>query len=418
MQNRIIMHIDVNSAFLSWSAVYRLQHGENIDLRNIPSIIGGNQATRHGIVLAKSESAKVLYNIKTGEAVWQSKQKCPELVVVSPDYWIYTQCSSALIEMLRNYSDRIQIFSIDECFLDYTGMEKVFGDPLDAAFSIKESVKKTLGFTVNIGVSSNKLLAKMAGELKKPDMVHTLYPDEIKSKMWPLPVEELYMCGKQTAPKLHKLGIYTIGDLATYDLEFLKYKLKSWGMMLWNYANGIEDSAVDPRGSIPYIKGVGNSTTIHFDVDDPETAHKVLLSLCETVGMRLRHGGFCCRLVSVSIRTSELISYSHQKKIHVPTDCTNAIYKTACKLFDEAWKGELIRGLGIRVSDLCTNEFIQLSFLEENWERIRKLDEVIDQVRKKYGSRSVFRSTFLHSRLSPITGGVIEESNFIMSSIL
>jgi DNA polymerase IV len=418
MSKRIIFHIDANSAFLSWSAVYALQHGAKVDLREVPSVVGGNQATRHGIVLARSIPSKK-FGIATGEPIIHAKQKCPGLIIVPPDYWLYMQCSNAMISILKDFSDRIQIFSIDECFLDYTGMEKVLGDPIIAANEIKERIKRELGFTVNIGISNNKLLAKMGGDLKKPDQVITCYPEEIEKKLWPLPVEELYMCGRQTAPKLYAMGINTIGDLARFDKDFLTYKLRSWGIMLWHYANGIEDSEVKPGGSIPYVKGIGNSSTIHFDVEDKNIAHKVLLSLIETVAMRLRNGKYCCRLISVSIRTSELRSYSHQKKLFIPTDCTNDIYKTACKLFDEAWKGEAVRGLGVRVSDLCTNEFIQLSILERNNERLRQMDQAIDSIRMKFGSRAVFRSTFLHSRLAPVTGGIVEEeSNFIMSSIL
>lgn len=415
-KKKIIFHIDANSAYLSWEAVYRLQHGEGTDLREIPAVVGGNQATRHGIVLAKSIPTKK-YGIQTGEPLMQARRKCPGLVVVPPRYEMYMQCSAAMIDIMKDYSDKIQLFSIDECFLDYTGMEKVLGNPVEVAHKIRERVKKELGFTINIGISTNKLLAKMAGELKKPDMVHTLFPEEIPMKMWPLPVEELYMVGRATAPKMHAMGIYSIGDLAVFDLELIKYKLKSWGIMLYNFANGIEGSDVDPNGSVPYIKGIGNSTTIHFDVEEKYTAYKVLLSLVETVAMRLRYGGFCTRLISVSIKTSELKSYSHQKKFSIPTDCTNVIFETACNLFDNAWKGEPIRHLGVRVSELCTNEFVQLSLLENSREKQRKVDRAVDEIRRRHGAYSIIRSVFLHSRLSPLTGGVVEDFP-VMTSIL
>ncbi len=415
-KKRIIFHIDANSAYLSWEAVYRLQHGEAVDLREIPSVVGGNQATRHGIVLAKSIPSKK-YGVKTGEPLIQARRKCPNLVVVPPRYELYMQCSSAMIDVLKDYSDKIQLFSIDECFLDFTGMDALLGDPLEVAHGIKERIKRELGFTINIGISSNKLLAKMAGELKKPDMVHTLYPEEMPSKMWVLPVEELYMVGRATAPKLNQMGIYTIGDLAKTNIDLLKYKFKSWGLMLYAYAHGIEDTPVNNDGAVPYIKGIGNSCTIHFDVEDRETAHKVLLSLVETVAMRLRHGGFCCRLVQVSIRTSELASYGHQRKFHVATDCTNEIYAEACRLFDRAWRGEPIRHLGVRVSELCGNDFIQLSMLEESWEKQRLVDRAVDKIRLKHGSYSIFRAGFLHSRLAPMQGGVVEDFP-VMTSIL
>ncbi|AUS96718.1 DNA polymerase IV [Clostridium thermosuccinogenes] len=416
MNDRIIMHVDANSAFLSWSTVYALQHGGTVDYREIPSIVGGNQATRHGIVLAKSIPAKK-YGIQTGEPVVQALRKCPSLVVIPPEYHVYMQCSSAMLEILKDYSDRIQVFSIDEVFLDYTGMEKVLGDPVKVAHHIKDRIKKELGFTVSIGISTNKLLAKMASDLKKPDAVTTLYREEIPFKMWKLNVRDLYMVGAATEAKLMKMGIYTIGDLANTEVEYLRYKFKSWGEVLWCYANGIENSEVKPEGEIPYVKGIGNSCTIHFDVEDRETAHKVLLSLVETVGMRLRHGNFCCRLVQVSIKTNELKSYSHQRKFFVPTDCTNAIYEEACRLFDEAWKGEPIRNLGVRVSELCGNDFVQLSMLEKDYEKQRKIDKAIDGIRMKFGSLSVFRAGFLYSRLSPLQGGIVEDFP-VMTSIL
>lgn len=419
MDNRIIMHVDANSAFLSWSAVDLLQHGDDktVDLRTIPSIIGGNQASRYGVVLAKSIPSK-RFNIQTGEPVIQAKQKCPGLVVVPPNYFLYMKCSVAMVEILKEYCDQLQVFSIDEAFLEFSNMRLLYGnDYLKTASEIKDRIKNELGFTVSIGISYNKLLAKQASEFKKPDGVSTCFPEEIKEKLWPLSIRELYMCGAATEEKLHGMGIYTIGDLANTDLAWVKYKLKSWGVMLYAFAHGVEESPVKPDGAIPYIRGIGNSCTIHFDVEDKETAHRVILSLVETVGMRLRHAGFCCKLVQVSIKTSELKSYSHQRKFCVPVDCTTAIYEEACRLFDVAWKGEPIRHLGVRVSELCGNDFVQLSFLEVNWENKRLVDRAVDKIRYKFGSNSIIRAGFLHTRLAPLQGGVVDEFP-IMTSIL
>ena len=420
MKDRVIFHVDVNSAFLSWSAVHALQHGASVDFREIPSVVGGNQATRHGIVLAKSIPSKE-YGIKTGEPIIQAKQKCPGLVVVPPDYYCYERCSRAMNEILREYTDKVQIFSIDESFLDMTDTLHLFGnDPVEVATKIKDRIKNELGFTVSIGISDrNKLLAKMASELKKPDAVSTIYHNEIQSKMWPLPIRDLYMVGRATEKKLISMGITTIGDLANMDIEFVKYKLKpAWGTMLWNFSNGIEESPVKPEGSIPYIKGIGNSTTIKFDITEKKDAYKVLLSLTEMVAMRLRSVKYCCSVVSIWIRTNELSGYSHQKKLYVPTDETMKIYKSACRLFDEAWQGEPIRALGIRVSDLCSNDFVQLSLFENYSEKKRKLDRLVDGLRIEYGSHSIYRSCFLHSGFPPVTGGISEENNFVMTSIL
>lgn len=415
--NRLIFHIDVNSAYLSWEAVYRLQHGSEIDLREIPAVVGGDVESRHGIVLTKSIPAKK-YGIQTGETLFEARQKCPELVVVPPHYELYMMSSNAMVGILKEYTPAIQRFSVDECFLDFTKMEHLYSDPVELAYRIKDRIKGELGFTVNIGVSNNKLLAKIGSDLKKPDMVHTLFPLEIKDKMWPLPVEDLFMVGRATAPKLHGLNINTIGDLAQYDIDILKARLKSFGLMIWNFANGNEDSDVRPSNFIE-MKGLGNSTTISFDVDNRRTAHLILLSLCEMVGMRLRDTKNCCGLVAVSIRTNEFRNYSRQKKLYYYTDSTKAIWEEICILFDEVWKGEPIRHLGVRVSELCSNEFFQTSFFEDkNTEKYRALDRAVDDIRMRYGSYAAIRGVFLHSGLSAINGGVGEENYPIMTSIL
>lgn len=416
-KKRIIFHIDVNSAFLSWEAAYRIQHGDPVDLREIPSVVGGNEETRHGIILAKSIPAKKS-GIITGETLYNARIKCPELVVVPPRYWLYVLCSNALNEILKHYTPQIQRFSVDESFLDFTNMEHLYPNYMELAEEIKERIKKELGFTVNIGISSNKLLAKVASDFKKPDKIHTLFPPEIKEKMWPLPVEDLFMVGRATTPKLHKLNIYTIGDLASYDVDILRYTFKSHGQLIWNYANGIDTSKVRVSNYIS-MKGIGNSTTIAFDVQDRATAHKILLSLCETVGMRLRDSCNCCNVVSVSVRGNDLISYSRQKKLDSATDSTRKIYEVICCLFDNLWKLNPIRHLGVQVADLCNNDFHQYSLLDTfNYDKDSKLNKAIDEIRLKYGHNAVFRSCFLHSGLNSMCGGVVEEEYPLMSSML
>ncbi|WP_368293699.1 DNA polymerase IV [Dehalobacter sp. TBBPA1] len=417
MSKRIIFHIDANSAYLSWEAVHRLQHGDSLDLRTVPSVVGGNQETRHGIILAKSIPTKK-YGIITGESVFAAKIKCPQLIVVPPNYSLYMQCSTVFGDVLREYSPLIEQYSIDEYFLDYTGMEKVLGDPVTAAYRLKDQIKEQLGFTVNIGISSNKLLAKMGSELKKPDRVHTLFPEEMSTKMWPLPVEELFGVGRATASKLRDRGIQTIGDLANAELQRLELFLKSYGLMIWNFANGRDESFVKINRR-PIIKGIGNSTTIPFDVDDTRTAHLVLLSLVESVATRLRQAEYLTQLVSVSIRTNELYCYSHQRKFFAPTDCTNTIHEIACELFDEIWKKEPIRHLGVRVSELCINRFIQPSLFERDIEKQRAMDHAVDEIRNRFGLKSVFRASFLHSGLGSIAGGTVSDEEYpMMSSLL
>ena len=416
-KEKLIFHVDVNSAFLSFEAVYRLQHGAKVDLRDIPSAVAGSQATRHGIILAKSAPTKK-YGVKTGEAIWEAKRKCPHLVIIPPNYALYMCCHHSLVELLKGFTDRVQVFSIDECFIDMSGVIEA-DQSVETANLLRERIKKELGFTVSIGISTNKLLAKMASELKKPDAVSTLFPEEIPEKMWPLPVEELYMVGRATSFKLHKMGIDTIGSLAKCDLNLLKYKFKSWGKLLWDYANGIEDSSVSSANR-ETIKGIGNSTTIHFDVEDKKTAYQILLSLAETVGMRLRFEGLCCRVVSISIKKADdLTSYSHQLKIQSPIDSTTAIYEYCKQLFDEAWKGEPIRHLGVRVSDLSPASHVQLSMFERDWEKQKKIDRAVDQIRTKFGPGSIFRSNFLWTGLAPLEGGLSDDAAFpVMTSIL
>ncbi len=246
MADRIVFHIDVNSAFLSWSAVDYLSKGEKIDLRKIPSIVGGDETKRHGVVLAKSISAKK-YGIETGEPIVKAKKKCADILVIPPSFSVYSKYSKAMFKLLEEYTPIIQKFSIDECFLDLTGKKQY----LKLAYIIKDRIKKELGFTVNMGISNNKLLAKMASDFEKPDKIHTLFPCDIKNKMWPLPVEDLFMVGKATLPKLNGMNIYTIGDLAKYDLTFLKYKFKNYGELLWNNANGIDNSKVETAKKNP-----------------------------------------------------------------------------------------------------------------------------------------------------------------------
>jgi DNA polymerase-4 len=414
-EKKIVFHIDVNSAYLSWEAVDQLQHGASLDIRTIPAVVGGNPEKRHGIVLAKSIPAKK-YQIKTGETLYAARLKCPGLAIFPPRYDLYIRCSEAMLALLREYSPSLQRYSIDEVFLDYTNMEDHFGDPLKAAHQIKDRIHRELGFTVNIGVSNNKLLAKMASDFAKPDQVHTLFPAEVPEKLWPLPVEDLFMVGRATAPKLHRLGIYTIGDLARADPALLKKRLKSHGILIWNYANGKEDS---PVGDFPGIKSVGNSSTIAFDVEDRKTAHMFLLSLTEMVAMRLRNAGYLARLVAVSLKSKEFFSYSHQRKLYSATDSTNQIYGTAVSIFDEMWKGEPLRAIGVRAGDLVENSRQQLSLFDPgNLLKQQAIDAAVDKIRNKYGSNMIMRAVFLHSGIKPLTGGVWEEDYPMMSNIL
>ena len=296
-------------------------------------------------------------------------------------------------------------------------MEKHFGPPKETAYKIKDRIKKELGFTVNIGIGPNKLLAKMAGEFKKPDRVHTLYHHEIPDKLWPLETSELIMIGSRTREKLAKRGIKTIGELASTNPKYLERFLKSHGPLIWNYAHGIENSPVKREG-IP-IKGLGNSSTLSFDVSDKTTAHKILLSLTETVCMRLRDRKKCAGLVSIRLKNSSFYSYSHQQKLKTPTDSTRAIYNQAKKLFEEAWQGEAIRHMGVHLSSLSPAETSQLTIFATCSQEEKNIDTTVDKLRKKYGHHILIRSCFLHSGLEPMLGGVLKEKEYpMMSSLL
>ena len=406
-----IMHIDANSAFLSWSAAAALEAGAKVDYRTLPAVVGGNQASRHGIVLAKSIPAKA-YGIKTGESLMEARKKCPGLVVIPPDYDLYVDCSNAMYDILSEYSPLIQRYSIDECFLDYTDSERRFGDALETAYEIKDRIKKELGFTVNVGLSTNKLLAKMGSELKKPDMVHTLWPSEMAEKMYPLPVGELFMVGRASERKLREAGVRTIGELARTDRAILKGMLKSHGELLWCYANGIDDSPVSVNREIVQ-KGVGNGMTIWYDVSNGEEAGVFLLSLCEQVGMRMRKLGSMASVVAVGIRTSELWGYGHQVSLPSYTDSTDEIYEVAMGLFNDMWRGEPIRQLSVRTSGLIPASRRQLSMFDKaTLERDGRLDRTVDEIRARFGRTSVFRGRFANSGYRPIEGGV-NDGNYI-----
>jgi DNA polymerase IV len=392
--DNIVLHVDVNSAFLSWSAVEKLRCGEEVDIRNVPSVIGGDESRRHGVVLAKSVPAKK-FGIVTGESLYSARQKCPNLLVVTPDFSVYRRCSHEMMCILREYTPDIEQFSIDECFLGFPQSIKEKAEEL--GYSIKDRIKKELGFTVNVGVSCNKLLAKMASELKKPDMLHSLFPEEIKDKMWPLPIEELFMVGKRTAERLRNLNINTIGDLALYDVDILQDKFKSYGRMIWKYANGVDESKVEAVES--EMKVISNSVTIPTDVRSKEEAYSVLMSLSENIGRRLRKDKKCCRSISVSIRNSDFVNYSHQKKLINPTDSDKTIFETAKGLFDNAWKHEPIRLLGVAASQLGEQSYYQVSlFGNENIEKKKSLDSALDKIRNKYGEDSVKKSIQMNQR--------------------
>ena len=397
---QIIFHIDVNSAFLSWTALEQLKEGAEVDLRTIPSIIGGNQASRHGVVLAKSVPAKK-FGIVTGEPVANALRKCPELTMAPPNHKMYQERSARLMEFLASYTPDIEQVSVDECYMDFTGIAYKYPSSVAAAFEIKDAVYEEFGFTVNIGISVNHLLAKMASDFEKPNKVHTLFPEEIPTKMWPLPVSDLYMAGRSSVEVLHKLEIRTIGELAKADPKLLELHLKSHGRTLWEFANGVDSSKVI-RERVE-SKGIGNSTTLPKDATTEEEAKKVFLMLAETVGSRLRKEGVKANMVSVEIKYHTFQTVSHQKQLLKAANTDKMVYETACELFRELWNGEPIRLLGIRTSKLVDEtEPEQMSIFDlqstmehqpPKEEKQQKLDKALDQIRKRYGEGAIVRGS-------------------------
>jgi len=395
--DKIIFHVDVNSAFLSWEAVHRLSQGDRLDLREIPSAVAGDKNKRHGVILAKSIPAKN-YGVRTGEPLVDALKKCPDLMLVPPHHHRYEEYSAEFIRILNDFSPCVEQCSIDEAYCDMSGMQVLFGPPIEAAHKLKDRIKQELGFTVNVGISTNKLLAKMASDFKKPDLVHTLFPEEIESKMWILPVGELFSVGKSTVKTLNMLGINTIGDLAKMDVNILKAHLKKHGEVIHSFANGIDTSMI----SMEEVKnkGYGNSTTISFDVEDESTAKMILLSLAENVAARLRKDEMMANVVSVGIVNSEFCHSSHQTTLLSPTHSTDVIHHAACGLFDELWDGSPIRLLGIQTSKVVTDgadrQMNLFSF--ETDEKLEKLDKAIDSIRDRFGNTAIQRASLVKQK--------------------
>lgn len=395
---RLIFHIDCNSAYLSWEATRRVAQGEE-DIRLIPSAIGGDREKRTGVILAKSIPAKK-YGIKTGEPVAMALRKCPDLFLARPDFRLYEESSKAFMDIVRSYAPVMEKYSIDECFADFTGTHLVYPDPIELAHTIKDKIRDELGFTVNVGVGSNKLLAKIASDFSKPDKVHTLFAHEVKAKMWPLPVRDLFTVGAATAEKLEKARIRTIGDLANTDLAKVQRLVgMKLGQQIHDFANGIDPSPV--LAAPEEAKGYSNSTTLEEDVTTAEQAHTVLLALSDSVTARMRAEGVKAYCVAVSIRSNDFKTRSHQRKLADPTDISKEVYQITKSLFAELWDGHTpLRLLGVALTNVTHEDTSQLSlFPDEGRERARKLDRATDAINNKFGAATIVRGTSVQSNL-------------------
>lgn len=393
MRERVIFHIDVNNAFLSWTAIKLLNEGYDIDIRTIPSVISGDESIRHGIVLAKSPVAKE-YGIVTAETTYSARRKCKDLKTFPADMNFYKEMSRKLVEYLSNFTPQIEQFSIDECFLDMSHTKFLYKDLINLAYSIKGYIKENFGFTVNIGIANNKLCAKMASDFQKPDRVHTLFKEEISKKLWPLSVGELFMIGKKTKEKLNDLDIKTIGELANTDINLLKKHFKSQGTMMWEYANGIDESKVESNQE--KNKCISVSETLPKDIDDIDKLKKILLRQSEEVGRQLRNQESYARTVAVTLKTNEFKSYSKQMKFENPTNNSSDIYKLSEIILEQCYMEEAIRNIGIRLSDFTSDRNFQVSFFEKN--DVKKEDliqKTVDEINNKFGTNVIMKAALL-----------------------
>lgn len=389
---RIIMHIDVNNAFLSWSAVKLLYDGYKVDIRKIEAVIGGDESKRHGIVLAKSPIAKKR-GVKTADTLISARRKCNNLKVFPPDFKWYQFMSRKMFDLIRNYTPDIEILSIDECFLDYTKVRNLYGDPIKFAYHLKNKIYKTLKFTVNIGIANNKLCAKMASDFKKPNRVHTLFLNEIEEKMFPLDVGDLYGVGKKTTEKLKNLNINTIYDLAHTNIDFLYKYFKNQASILIDKANGIDNSEVN--SDVVERKGISNSSTFSYNLIRLDDILEKLQILTENVCIELRGKNKYAKVVSVTLKDKNFISKSHQKKIINATNNTDEIFDIAKKLVIEMWDEEPIRLIGISLSNLSENVNHQLSIFEnyKDKESSLELDKAIDKLKIQYGANIIKKAS-------------------------
>ena len=388
MSDRIVLHIDVNNAFLSWTAVDMLKKGSKVDIRNRYAVIGGDESKRRGIVLAKSNLCKSR-GVYTSQTLYSARKLCPYLDIYAPDYKLYKRYSNYLYNYLLKYTDVIERYSIDECFLEYSSIRRLYGDPIKFAYKIKNDIYSLYGFTVNVGIGNNKLCAKMASDFTKPNKVHTLFMHEISSKMWPLDVSELFMIGKKSSEKLKKLNINTIYDLAHTDKDFLIKNFKKMGIMMWEYANGIDESMVEYIRDNP--KSISCSTVLPYDYKNLDQIYAVFKSLVDDVVRRLKNSHMFTNTVGVGIKYKDLSKISKQKKLDNSTDDIDYIYKMVVSLFNELYDKETgVRALSVSLNDLDLVKKRQLSIFDKDFDiktsnNDNKINEIINSLEKKYG---------------------------------
>ena len=396
MKDRTILHSDINCCY---AAIEHLHHPE---LNGKPLAVGGDPEARHGIVLTADYIAKK-HGVKTGMALWQAKKVCPEINFISPRMDLYLRFSRMAHEIYGEYTDLQEAYGIDESWLDVTDSVSIKGDGEKIATEISNRMKSELGITVSIGVSFNKIFAKLGSDYKKPDAITTMHRDEYQKKAWALPASDLLYVGRSTYAKLAKMGIRTIGDLATTDEKILHSQLGKMGDILWAFANGYDDSPVRYENAHASIKSIGNSTTTPRDLVNDQDVKIVLTILAESVAARLRENGFKCRVVEISVRDNGLFSFTRQRKIDHATNVTREIAEEAYRLFKENYNWQKpIRSVGVRGADLVNDNYweqLDLFSSAEQREKQMKVDEAVDTIRKRFGFYSVQRGLMYQDRV-------------------
>jgi Nucleotidyltransferase/DNA polymerase involved in DNA repair len=413
LMSRVILHSDLNNFYASVECLY------NPELRELPVAVGGDVEQRHGIVLAKNYIAKK-FGVQTGEALWQAREKCPKIVFVQPHFDLYMHYSEMARKIYSDYSDQIEPFGIDEAWIDVTGSQKIFGNGKTIADEIRERIKFEMGVTASVGVSFNKIFAKLGSDMKKPDATTVITPEDFKQKIWPLPVSDLLYVGHSTTKKLMNYSIQTIGDLARRKCTDLQYWLGKNGVMLWRFANGLDTSPVSNIGAKSLIKSVGNSTTTPRDLVCESDIKITLYSLSESVAARLREYEFLCRTVQITIRDNKLESFERQVKLSEPACVSSVIADAAHALFRKNVHGPYaIRSLGVRACDLVLDHNRQLSMLPEI-EKIQKKENIevaVDSIRKRFGHFSIQRGIMLADKnlsdLNPKDDNIIHPVSFL-----
>lgn len=395
MGDRVVLHSDCNCFYAS---VELLHHPE---LRGKPVAVGGDPESRHGIILTADYTAKK-YGVKTGMALWQAKQLCPDITFLPPRMDLYLRFSRMAQEIYADYTDLREPFGCDESWLDVTASATLKGDGELIAKEISNRMKSELGITVSIGVSYNKIFAKLGSDYKKPDAITTMYRNEFKEKVRRLPASDLLYVGRSTAKKLNSIGVKTIGDLATMDEKLLVSLLGKMGSVIWGFANGYDNSPVRKENTHATIKSVGNSTTTPRNLTTDEDVKIIIYVLFESVAARLRENGFRCRTVEISIRDNELYSFTRQCKVHNATNITEEIAREAYRLFKENYNWHKpIRSVGVRGADLVTDYYFeQLDMFTDATmrEKQMKVDAAVDDIRRRFGFYSVQRGLMYQDR--------------------